>query len=387
MILFWCGLCDKGGVMPSMQLDRTTVQMYQESRGKVFIEALEQETSELQHYAVVEKVGNVKVHHVPVSGTREFGHRQDREEEISATENQYGWRCMRPIIMDDWAKLNTLDPHFLDNLPINLTNIAKMQGHAAGRAKDGILTGTCVCGDKSSPVYGEMIIRTSSTIQEDAVTNSPFKGGTTSGIFGTAYTGEFGDNPVDLELQPRVLGAANPLTKYSDYTVSSVLDLRRTGVIPVNYVESGSPALSGFTPSKLTAGLTAMRARKVKGQLALCVTPQQALNILNDEQMRNILYGHQVLKTGMPDSILGVKLLVTDHVPLVNVGGRWVRACPLWNIEDLVYGIWQDVRFEVRQPQHMKSTIYAGATLMMGATRRRDESFISILCDEGIAAS
>ena len=368
-------------------LDKDTVQMYQESRGKVFIEALEQETSELQHYAAVEKVGNVKVHHVPVSGTREFGHRQAREEEIDASENQYGWRCMRPIIMDDWAKLNTLDPHFLDNLPINLTNIAKMQGHAAGRAKDGILSGTCICGDRSLPVYGEMVIRKYNTVHENAEEHSMFKGGTTSGIFGTAYTGEFGDVGVDLELQPRVLGAANALKKYSEYTVSSVLDLRRTGVIPVNYVESGTPELSGFTPSKLTAGLTAMRARKVKGSLALGVTPQQALNILNDETMRNMLYGHQVLKNGLPDSILGIKLLVTDHIPLVEVGGRWVRACPLWHVEDLVYGIWEDVRFEVRQPQHLKSTIYAGATLMMGATRRRDESFISILCDEGIAAA
>ena len=369
-------------------LDKSVVEMYQESRVKQFIEALEQETADLPQYATVERVGNVKVHLVPTSGTRELGHRQARKEEIAATENLYGWRAMRPIIMDDWAELNTLDPHFLDGLPINLTNIARMQGKAAGRAKDGILAGTCVCGDKTSPVYGEMVIRKYNTIQEDAENGSMFKGGTTSGIFGTAYAGEFGDVGIDLPLQPTVMGSVNPIEVYTQYTASTALNLRTTNVIPVNYVETGSPIVSRWTPGKLTAAITAMRARKVTGALALMVTPQQALDILNDEKMRNMLYGHQVLKNGLPSDILGVHLLVSDHVPLVDIGGgRWARACPMWAVDDLVYGMWEDVRFEVRQPEHMKSTIYAGATLMMGATRRREESFITILCDEGIVVS
>lgn len=370
-------------------LDQSVVQMYQESRAKQFIEALEQETADLPNYATVERVGNVKLHLVPVSGTREFGHREARKEEITATENTYGWRSMRPIIMDDWAELNTLDPHFLDNLPINLTNVAKMQGHAAGRAKDGILMGTTVCTDTSLPVYGEMIVRTNTAVS-DSDKNTPFKGGTTSGIFGTAYEGEYGDKAVELPLQPTIVGTSGAVSAWTNYVSSSVLNLRTTNVIPVNYVESGSTfAATGITPAKITAALTAMRARKAKGTLALAVTPQQAMDLLNNEQMRNMLYGYQTLKNGLPESILGVRLLVTDHVPLVNIGtssaAKWVRACPMWQVDDLVYGIWSDVRFEVRQPQHMKSTIYAGATLMWGATRRREETFISILCDEGIA--
>lgn len=368
-------------------LDQSVVQMYQSSRGKQFIEELEQETADLPQFAVVEKVGNVKVHLIPESGTREMGFRKARKEEIVATENEYGWRAIRPVIMDDWAELNTLDPHFLEGLPINLTNVAKQQARAAARAKDAILAGTCVCGDTKSEVYGEVIVRNYNTVMEDAEENSMFKGGTPSGIFGSAYRGEYGDQAIVLPMQPVVMGASTPISKYTDYVESSVLNLRKTNVIPVNYVESGTPKLSGWTPGKLTAAITAMRARKKTGQLALMVTPQQALNILNNEQMRNMLYGHQVLKNGLPDSILGVRLLVSDHVPLVNVGGRWCRACPLWAVDDLIYAIWEDVRFEVRQPENYKSTIYAGATLMWGATRRREESFITIMCDEGIVAS
>lgn len=371
----------------STELNLTTVQMYAEGRDKQFVEAFQQGSSDLINYATVEHVGNVKVHLVPIGGTREFGHRGARKEEINATEDKYGWRAIRPVIMDDWAELNTVDPKFLDNLPINLTRIAVSQGKAAARATDSILMGSTTCTDSGSPVYGEKIVRTSTTIHTDAVLNSPYKGGTPSGIFGTAYDGEYGDVPVELGLQPIVMGSPTPLTQFSQYTASSVLDLARTPVIAVNYVESGTPELSGLTKAKVLAGITALRSRHADGQLVLCITHKQALQLMNDPEMRNILYGFQVMKNGLPDSILGCKLKITDHVPLVNIGGRWVRACPLYHKDDLVYGIWDQVRFQVKEPGNYKSTLYAGATMMMGATRRRDKAFVSILCDEGIAAS
>lgn len=371
----------------STNLNLSTIQMYAEGRDKQFVEAFQQETSDLINYATVEEVGNVEVHLVPIAGTREFGHRGDRKEVITATEDSYGWRAIRPVIMDDWAELNTVDPKFLDNLPINLTRIAVSQGKAAARATDSILMGSCTCNDSSSPVFGEKIIRAYNTINTGATLNSPYKGGTPSGIFGTAYEGKYGDVAVELGLQPIVVGNPTPLTQFSQYTASSVLDLARTPVIAVNYMASGTPELKGLTKEKIVAGITAMRSRHADGQLVLCITHKQALQLMNDTEMQNMLYGYQVLKNGMPDSIMGCKLKITDHVPLVNVGGRWVRACPLYHKDDLVYGIWQNVQFTVKEPGNYKSTIYAGATMMMGATRRRDDAFISILCDEGIAAS
>lgn len=371
----------------STNLNLTTVQMYAEGRDKQFVEAFQQDTSDLINYATVEEVGNVEVHLVPKGGTREFGHRGARKEEISATEDKYGWRAIRPVIMDDWAELNTIDVNFLDNLPINLTRIAVSQGKAAARATDSILMGSCTCNDSQLPVFGEKIIRTSTTIHADATTNSPYKGGTPSGIFGTAYEGKYGDIAVDLGLQPIVVGNPTPLTQFSQYTASSVLDLARTPVIAVNYVPSGTPEITGMTKEKIIAAITALRSRHADGQLVLCITHKQALQLMNDPHMQDVLYGFQVLKNGLPDSIMGCKLKITDHVPLVNVGGRWVRACPMYHKEDLTYGIWKKVQFTVKEPGNYKSTLYAGATMMMGATRLREEAFVSILCDEGIAAS
>ena len=367
-------------------LDQSTVQMYQQGRTNQFIEALEQHTSLLVNYATVEKVGNVEMHKIPVDGTREMRYRQDRDENITGEEDKYGWRTMRPIMLQDWDPIYTDDRLFLDNLPINLTRIATKQGHAAGRAKDGVLMGTCVNGDTSSRLYGEMIVRTPTTVQEDAVTHSPYKGGTTSGIFGTAYTGKFGDQPVELIHQPMVMGSTTALTAYTDYNASCVLNLRTTNVIPVNYVSSGTPVVSKMTPTKIKAAITAMRARKVQGPLAMGITHQQALDLMEDEEFKNILYGHQVMKQGLPDSILGVKLLVTDYVPLVDVGGgKWVRSCPVWAVEDLRFGLWEDAKFEIRQPEEKVAKIWAGCTITMGCTRTREESVVCIHCDEGIS--
>lgn len=360
-----------------------TVGMYAEGRDKQFIEAFQQETSELKNYASVEQVGNVAVHLIPTSGTREFGFRNSRKEEINATDDSYGWRAIRPVIMDDWAELNTLDPHFLDNLPINLTRIAVQQGKAAARATDSILIGSCTCTTTSSVVNGEKIIRKYDYIT-GAQEKSLYKGGTTSGIFGDAYEGKYGDVVVPIKLNPLVVGNDTPLSNITDYTSSSVLNLAKTPVIPVNYVKTGSPEVSGYKKEKLIAAITALRSRHAKGQLVACMTHKQALDILNDPEMQSVLYGYQVLKNGMPDTIMGCKLLITDQLPLVKVGDRWVRACPVYHRDDLVYGIWDDVRFEVKEPGNLKSTIYAGATMMMGATRRRDDAFINILCDEGI---
>lgn len=367
-------------------LDLSTINMYAEGRDKQFVEAFQQETSELKNYANVVQVGNVEVYRLPIAGTREFGYRNARKEEITATEDSYTWRSIRPVILDDWAELNTIDPHFLDGLPINLTNIAVSQGKAAARATDDILVGSCICMDPSSKALGDRIIRQYNSVKSAATKNSPYMGGTTSGIFGTAYDGKYGDTAVDLGLQPIVMGSASPLSKYSDYTASSVLNLEKTPVIPVNYVQTGTPELSGYSKNKLIAGITALRARHATGQLVACVTHKQALDIMNDPEMQNMLYGYQVLKNGLPDTIMGCKLLVTDKLPLVEVGGRWVRACPVYHKVDLIYGIWDDVRFEIKVPGNYKSTIYAGATMMMGATRQRDDAFVNILCDEGIAS-
>lgn len=366
-------------------LDQTTVQMYQQGRTNQFIEALEQRTSQLKEYATVVDPGNVELYKFPVDGTREMRFRQSRDETISGEEDRYGWRTIRPIMLQDWDPIYTDDRLFLDNLPINLTRIATKQGHAAGRTVDSLLMGTCVNGDGSSNLYGQVIVRTATTVQQDAVTHSPYKGGTTSGIFGTAYTGKFGDIPVELVQQPVVLGRTTPLTKYSEYTASTVLNLLLTNVIPVNYVASGSPTVSKMTVPKIKAAIAAMRARKAQGPLAMAISHQQVLDLMEEEEFKNILYGHQVLKNGLPDSILGVKLLITDHVPLVPVGdGRWVRSCPVWAIEDLRYAIWSDAAFEIRQPEENVAKIWAGCMITMGCTRTREETVVCIHCDEGI---
>lgn len=380
-IFFVCGWGYKGVVMAV--LDYNTVQMYQNGRSNIFIEALQQETAVLKGYVTMESVGKVKMHRIPVSGTREMRFREQRHEKISGTEDMFGWRTMRPVMFQDWDPISTDDPLFLDNLPINLTRIAKNQAAAAARATDGLIMGTVLNTDSSSPLFNQYVVRTATSVHADAVENSMYKGGTTSGVFGTAFGGEFGDVRHELVQQPYIVNKGLT-TKWDDVVESSVLDLRRSNVVHVSYGDSGSPVVCGMTPSKIKCAISMHRARKSKGRLVLCITHQQALDMMEDEEFKNVLYGHQVMKNGLPDSILGVKLLITDHVPLVDVGGgKFVRSCPMYAVDDLVFGMWEGAKFEIRQPEDEVDTIWAGVTMTMGCTRRREESFVCIHCDEG----
>lgn len=104
------------------------------------------------------------------------------------------------------------------------------------------------------------------------------------------------------------------------------------------------------------------------------------------EKLQNIDYGFQALKTGFVSPLLGIRFLITDSLPLVNVGTasakKYVRVCPMWRSEDLVYGIWENAKFHMRQPDDYIDMLLAGVTFGMGAARTREETVLSIHCEE-----
>lgn len=371
-----------------MILDQSIVDMYERSRTKVFVEELQKEVSDLE--GLCDRVNPEKgdYYQVPYSGSTEMGFRTQRYEQIEASELKYGRRGMRPVLMEKWLKMSTDDELFLQNLPINLTQMAKELSKAASRMKDEILMGTCRS-TAADATKGDYIVRTATTIEADAEDGSPYKAGTTSGIFGDVYVGRFGDSHVSLTNQPIVDASDTPITEYTDYTAASVLNLKKTNVIPVNYVKSGTPAVSGFTLEKFLTARQALKARYAKGTICLALTHRQALDMLTDEKLQNKDYGFNILNSDVLGNILGVKILVTDTVPLVNVGSagtpKWVRACPMWITDDIMYGVWQDAKFQIRQPSMYVDKIITGVTFGMGAARKREETVVCIHCDEGIA--
>lgn len=376
----------------SKMLNETTVDMFEKTRTRTFIEELQKEMSEVLPFATLVNTGKGKFFQLPAIGSTELDFKQGRHSDIVATELPVGRRNMRPIYFSKWLSLSTDDENFLDNLPINLTTYAKQLANAAARKKDEVLMGTCEDGDAVSETFGEFVVRRAHTVQLEAEDGSPYKGGTESGIFGDAYIGEFADVHVPLPQQPMLVGEQSVTESYLEMTDSATLDLKRTNVIPANFVMDGDPVLSGFSEDKFLAAVNSMRARRAKGTLVMALTPRQALDVQRNPKFQNSQFGYMTLKDGMLDSLMGVKILVTDAIPLVNVAAEGetpvlVRSCPMWLKEDLIYGMWEESpRFIIKEPDEKESTMYVGTKLCMGAARKRDETFICIHCDEGRAS-
>ncbi len=370
-----------------MQIDKSVIQMYAKTRTLTFVRELQKKTADLEGKCKLVNAGNGKMYQLPIHGKTEMEFRTQRKQKVEGTELGYAYRNMRPLLMSKWLDYSTDDPLFLANLPINVTNGAIELAHAAARMKDQIFMGTWRDMVEGSATFGEYVVRKHNTVKSDATDGSPYKGGTTSGIFGDVYAGEMGDERIALVQQPVLMGAATPIASHTDYTAGGVLNLRLTNVVPYNYVKSGTPTGSGLNVDKMAAAIQAFAARDAKGQKYIAITPQQALDIMTDEKFQNKLYGHCVIVDGLPDSIMGAKVVITDTVPLVNVGTtgapKFVRSCPMWIGEDLIYGMWKNMEIRVRQPDDMDDLLQVGARLGMGCARVREETFVCIHCDEG----
>lgn len=377
-----------------MILDQSIVDMYEKSRSNQFLTALQQIHSVLEPFAQVVPVNNGKYFQMPAVGTTEVLRRSQRHEDIVAEELTYNNRAVKGEMFQKFLKRSTDDDQFLNNLPANLTQLSTELSHAAERAKDEVLMGTCRDANEDSATFGQYIIKTPTTLFATAVDGSPYKGGATGGLLGANYCGEDADEKVSLEWQPFVEGKKTALADWTKYTGSMQLDLKRTNVVPVNYVKSGTPAASGFTLDKFLVAYQALQARYATqggGQVCMAITHKQVLELMTDEKFQNSLYGHQVLKTGFVDSLLGVKFLICDTLPLVNVGTtaapKYVRVCPMWTRDNLVQGVWQNAKFRIIQPDNKIDTMMVGVTFTLGAGRKREEAVVGILCDEGFATT
>ena len=373
-----------------MRIAQTIIDMYEKTKTTQLKTALQKTSSDIQAYARPVEGCNGKMWQLPFVGTTEVNDRTTRHQDIVADELALGQRNMRPRLFEKFLAWSTDDPKFLAGLGFNTTTMVKELGNAANRAKDPVLMGTCLDKNTSSPTQGEYIIQKHNTMFTDAVNGSPYKAGTTGGLLGPNYVGEDGlIETVELPFQPYIEGRGL-IEKYTDYTESTFVDLRRTNVIPVNFTLSGTPGNpTGLNEEKVIAGMNALKARYATGTICLGITYKQVIDLMTNEKLQNILYGHQVLKNGLPESLMGVRLVITDSLPLVNIGTsaapKYVRVCPMWVAEDLIYGVWENARFHMKQPDPKIDTLWVGVTFGLGASRTREETVVSILCDEGFA--
>lgn len=114
----------------------------------------------------------------------------------------------------------------------------------------------------------------------------------------------------------------------------------------------------------------------------MAITPWQMDDLLSLEKLQNKNYGFETLKTGELNTFLGVKFLVTVDVPIVNIGDKWVRACPMWVKRDVAFGVWQNIKSDIVKLDEYWDTVLAKLEFGYGAGRLREESMMTIHCAE-----
>lgn len=363
-----------------MIIDKSIIEMYEKTRTEMFKEELQKKTSDLQSFAQVIGGCNGKMYQLPLVGSTSINYRKERKQKIESDELKYARRNMRPNLFEKFLSWSTDDEKFLANLPINATMFVRQLGYAVERLKDNVLLGTVY-----DSTLSDYIVQPSGYSFTNAVDGSPYKAGTTGGLMGDNYVGEAGTEKVALPQKPYVKGTGLSTTYTGE--ADTPIDGKKTNVIPVNFTGEKTVKNSGLTIAKVLRVKRCFQERHALNngqQLCMAITPAQQEELIKEDKLQNSLYGFQALLSGNVNSLLGIRFIVTEAVPLVSWGSGYVRACPVWRSEDLIYGIWENARFHMRQPDDYIDELLVGVTFGMGAARVREESVISVHCDEGL---
>lgn len=224
-----------------------------------------------------------------------------------------------------------------------------------------------------------------------------YAGGALAGITGTMFTGADLKTPETMPLH----AALNDGTIASGYSVvtRANLDLETTNIIPHDYTASGSFTPNGFNKEKVLALREAMETRNVLNPgdiMNIAITPAMKYQMIRDKDLWDLNNGFQTLKKGLFDELHGIRFLVTNCVPWVNIAGKtatgeteddkWVLACPAWRTQDLKFGMWEDLEmFAVDYKQNGTwDKMEIAAQCSLGAGRESLESAALVLCDMSV---
>lgn len=373
-----------------MKIEQSLIDTYEDKYTGMLQYQLEQTRSKLDPFVTVISDAQGEMYRLPTTvGSTELNRLQARFQEAVPEELAFGQRWMSQSYFEKFLHWSTIDPDFMVNLPINASMFIKALGDAVQRAKDYEVLGTVRDMKVGSPTYKQVIVREVDTLYTDAVDGSPYKGGSTGGFFGDNYCGKRGEQKVSLPQQPLLVNGTAPIETYTQFTKGSQLDYELSNVVPVNFTSSGTATVSGMTLDKLMAVGEMAMSRHMEGELIMAITPKQVADLRREEKLQKQDYGFQSLKTGWVQELFGIKFVVTPAVPIVNVGTaaapKWVRACPVWRKSDLWYGTWANSQFHMRPPVGKNiNEMLVGVTMGIGAARTREESCISVHCDEAL---
>lgn len=318
-------------------------------------------------------------------GKTEIQFRKNKYEDKEPEESTYSKRSMRPIGLAKALRYSEDDKILKGDFSVSAEDFIQQMSYAFNRGIDSVVLG--VVKDEAKKKY---VI--APPADDDITTQSFYKGGALGGILGTNYIGEALVKPETMPIQP-MLGTGVLAASHTQVENPEQVDLVQTNVIPYNWVRTGSMVGSSLTLEKVLALREALEARDAleDGEMVnLAITTKMKYDLIADARLQDKDLGFQTLKDGLMSEILGVRFLVTNKVPVVNIASaseeeKWVYACPAWKTEDVVYGFWDNLAFDIVKPSMSYDEIIISGKCALGCARKRKESVIMVLCDTGLS--
>lgn len=324
-------------------------------------------------------------------GTTEMAFRTGKFQDKVYEELDYGKRWMYPAAMAKSLALSNDEQLTKGAFAVRASNLMEQLRKAAIRAQMLIFLG--ITYDKQKGYYR--------LPTKDEETNASGYGEKKSlysstniyvgGVMGANMVGVGMPEKEYLPQQPMSAGGELMTDYTTEYKKAGDVNLEKTNVIPVNYVEHGSAENSGLTLGKLRAIRTAFELRNaVHGDqlVNLAITPIQKYDLKSLDQLQNTLYGLGLaLQDGnLVSEILGIRFIVTNMLPKIDLGGgKLVRGNPAWTEDSVSMGVWDAPRFNVEAVPGKYDMIGVDCQCMLGACRRRLEGVLTVHCDEGEA--
>ena len=362
----------------------TIPESYRYEWDSTIIKAITQPSAHLNQFAMTLPNPSGEYVKMQMIGSVGIQRRKQRHEKKVWTEIATNDRRIYPVAFAGSVALSDDDFLYKGGLPIDLTTLHDGLADAAAPHPDRVFLGVvydnsldnCVIAPAGdwSPYLND---------GSDGV-NTTIHSGQPGGLLGTNYIGQTGTETKPMPIQP-VIGST-VAASYEAY--SSSLDgfnIKKTNVIPVNYTKEATPVDSGLTIEKIRAARLALQYRhglNPSEEVCMAITPWQMDDLLSLEKLQNKNYGFETLRTGEINSFLGVRFLVTVDVPIVNIGGKWVRCCPMWKKASVAFGTWQNPKNEVVKLDEFYDTWVVSVQFAYGAGRRREEDIMCIHCDE-----
>lgn len=362
--------------------------MYRETYIPKLIESLQLSVNELEDKMTIFHL-NGKEQEVDGIGKTELDVQKQRMQEKTFEELSYNKRFMLPCKLVKSLTLSEDDFRFKGGFAIKTQNLMDSLVKAAERAYTWVSLG--VTRDKDDAAKAHTIPSKNDSASSAGV-NSPYSSTNTyiGGILGANLVSRDGVQRelIEFPVQPIMLASGELSTDYfTEYTTAGEIDMEKTNVIPANYVLEGLTAgkETDLTIEKIRAAREALETRHAITSdelMYMMITPHQKSMLYADPRLQKEC-GWQILKDGMMSEIMGLRLVVSNYVPKVNVGGKWVRTCPVWGKESVGFGMWDSAKMRTYElDQRSYDQIGVDFQAAVGASRLRDDAVLAIHCLE-----